>query len=85
MCSLDILREEIQALSDAELIEEAHRIRDAAPALTPELERALDGLLEQATDDLKRKRLRGRDALRTDARGRLRTFCFNMRVNAAPV
>jgi hypothetical protein len=81
MNSIDILRDEIHALSDSDLIDEARRLRYGAPPLTPALAATIDGLIARAERDLKR-RMRGAD-LREDARGRLRTFCFNMRVNAA--
>jgi hypothetical protein len=81
MNSIDILREEIHALSDSDLILEARKLRHGAPPLSPALAATIDGLIARAERDLKR-RMRGAEQ-RDDARGRLRTFCFNMRVNAA--
>jgi hypothetical protein len=81
MNSIEILRDEIHALSDSELIVEARRLRNGAPPLSPALAATIDGLIARAERDLKR-RMRGSES-REDARGRLRTFCFNMRVNAA--
>jgi hypothetical protein len=81
MTLINIVRDEINALDDAELLELMRVLHARKPVLSAEHEALNESLLSTAERDLSRSHRFRKRGVRNEARGRLRTYCVALRMS----